>query len=86
MNLQISAKIQNLIIWVVNDIKYDKKWHSAFVDWKNAKITTKLCIHAWVKVFRIISEFRILRLTFHKKSKCRIRKIIIGFPIYIQSV
>ena len=43
---------------------------------------------SWVKVFRIIPEFRILRLTFHRKSvlKCRIREIIIGFPIYIQSV
>ena len=28
--------------------------------------------YAWVKVFRIIPEFRILRLTFHRKSasKC----------------
>ena len=25
-------------------------------------------LHAWVKVFRIIPEFRILRLTFHRKS------------------
>ena len=25
-------------------------------------------IQAWVKVFRIIPEFRILRLTFHRKS------------------
>ena len=24
--------------------------------------------HAWVKVFRIIPEFRILRLTFHRKA------------------
>ena len=25
------------------------------------------CMHTWVKVFRIIPEFRILRLTFHRK-------------------
>ena len=33
----------------------------------------KVCvIEVWVKVFRIIPEFRILRLTFHRKSasKC----------------
>ena len=33
----------------------------------------KVCvIEAWVKVFRIIPGFRILRLTFHRKSasKC----------------
>ena len=43
---------------------------------------------AWVKVFRIIPEFSILRLTFHRKSasKCRIMEVIIGFPVYIQSV
>ena len=27
-----------------------------------------LGLNAWVKVFRIIPEFRILRLTFHRKS------------------
>ena len=25
-------------------------------------------LHAWVKVFRIIPEFRILRLTFHRSQ------------------
>ena len=46
-----------------------------------------LC-HAWMKVFRIIPEFRILRLTFHRKSasKCWIRKIITASLIYFQSV
>ena len=36
-------------------------------------------IHSWVKVFRINPEFRILRLTFHRKSasKCWIKEIII---------
>ena len=35
---------------------------------------------AWVKVFRISPEFRILRLTFHRKlaSKCWIREITIA--------
>ena len=44
--------------------------------------------NAWVKVLRIIPEFRILRLTFHRKSasKCWIREIIIAFLIYFQSV
>ena len=43
---------------------------------------------AWLKVFRIVPEFRILRLTFQRKSatKCRIRKIIIGLQNYIWSV
>ena len=37
----------------------------------------------WVKVFRIIPEFRILRLTFHRKSasKCWILQIVIAFLI-----
>ena len=34
--------------------------------------------NSWVKVFRIIPQFRILRLTFHRKSasKCWIRELI----------
>ena len=46
-------------------------------------------IWAWVKVFRIIPEFRILRLTFCGKSasKCWIRKILIASAlICFQSV
>ena len=44
-----------------------------------------LCV--WVKVIRIIPEFRILRLMFHRKSdlKCLIRRIITAFLIYYQS-
>ena len=40
---------------------------------------------ACVKVFRIIPEFRILRLTFNRKSasKSQNREILIGFPIHI---
>ena len=36
-------------------------------------------VSPWVKVFRMIPEFRILRLTFHGKSasKCQIRQILI---------
>ena len=39
------------------------------------QVTSLFCkapLKAWVKVFRIIPEFRILRLTFHRKSasKC----------------
>ena len=43
--------------------------------------------YAWVKVFRIIPEFRILRLTFHRKSasKCRIREDIMTSVISFQS-
>ena len=39
---------------------------------KEAEIYQKQVINSWVKVFGIIPEFRILRLTFHKKSapKC----------------
>ena len=42
----------------------------------------------WVKVFRIIREFRILRLTFHRKSasKCYIRQIIMASLIYFQFI
>ena len=39
------------------------------------------CImEAWVNVFRIIPEFRIMRLTFHRKSapKCSILQVIIA--------
>ena len=45
-------------------------------------------VNAWVKVFRIIPEFRILGLTFHRKSasKCGISEIIIASLIYFQSV
>ena len=51
-------------------------------------ISEEIAMYAWVKVFRIIPEFRILRLTFHRKSasKCWIGRIIIGLLIYIQSV
>ena len=43
-------------------------------------------LKSWMKVFRIIPEFRILSLTFHRKSasKCLIRQNIIAFLIYIQ--
>ena len=42
---------------------------------------------SWVKVFSVIPEFRILRLTFCGKlaSKCWIREIIIANLIYFQS-
>ena len=38
-----------------------------------------VCWITWVKIFRINPEFRVLRLTFHRKSalKCRIRQMII---------
>ena len=44
--------------------------------------------YAWVEVFRIIPEFRILRLTFHRKSasKCRIREITTAFFISFQII
>ena len=41
-------------------------------DKKPAKLSSmrrvKMLFNTWVKVFRIILEFRILRLTFHRKS------------------
>ena len=48
----------------------------------------EVTILSWVKVFRIIPEFRILRLTFHRKSasKCGNKENIIGSLIYSQSV
>ena len=52
-------------------------------------LTLNYCLNwlfSWVKVFRIIPEFRILRLTFHRKSasKCWIEQIIIAFLICYQ--
>ena len=46
------------------------------------------CLLPWVKVFRIIPEFRILRLTFNRKSasKCWIREIAIVSLIYFQRI
>ena len=43
---------------------------------------------AWVKVFRTNPEFRILRLTFHRKSTSKywIRKIIIASLFYFQFI
>ena len=42
----------------------------------------------WMKVFRIIPEFRILRLTFNRKSasKCEIRQSLIASLIYFQFI
>ena len=44
--------------------------------------------YAWVKVFRINPEFRILRLTFHRKSasKCWIMQILIASLISFQVI
>ena len=41
-------------------------------------------ISAWMKVFRIVPEFRILRLTFHRKSasKSLVKQILIASLIY----
>ena len=41
-------------------------------------------IYAWVKVFRVNPEFRILRLTFHRK--CWIKEIIIAFLTSFQII
>ena len=51
-------------------------------------LKTGFMLLSWVKVFRIIPEFKILRLTFHRKSasKCCIREIMIVFSVYIQSI
>ena len=45
-------------------------------------------VNAWAKVFRIIPEFRILRLTFHRKSasKCLIKQVMIASLIYLQLI
>ena len=47
-----------------------------------------LFCYTWVKVFRIIPEFRILRMTFHRKSssKCWIKEIILVSLINFQPV
>ena len=46
----------------------------------NGNISWLVLLSKWVKVFRIIPEFRILRLTFHRKSASKrwILKIIIA--------
>ena len=64
---QVSLAAVNLIFW--NSWGYERlqKSKDSLKDcFKNVNIT------AWMKVFRIIPEFRILRLTFHRKSasKC----------------
>ena len=48
--------------------------------WESVGFQTADVMSAWVKVFRINPEFRILRLTFHRKSasKCCIREIIMA--------
>ena len=64
-------------------------WHFATFFTKRPTKNLQQMIHlTWMKVFRIIPEFRILRLTFYRKSasKCWIGRIILGFLIYIQSV
>ena len=45
-------------------------------------------VHAWVKVFSIIPEFRILRPTFQRKSasKSRMKQILIASLIYTQFI
>ena len=48
-------------------------WKQAQVQFTpTSAVMVRTIIHAWVKVFRIIPEFRILLLTFHRKSasKC----------------
>ena len=55
----------------------------------NIYLTFKSFIMATcVKVFRINPEFRILRLTFHRKSasKCWVRQILIAFLISFQMI
>ena len=72
--------------WIVTE---DRCWRVEKIFIVGLKI---LVLIAWVKVFRIIPEFRILRLSFHRTfhrksaSKSWIRQFIIGFPVYIQSV
>ena len=52
----------------------------------SAKVIFETC--PWVKVFRINPEFRILRLTFQRKSasKCRIRLILIASLISFRMI
>ena len=48
-----------ILVCVCETIKLANKLH----------FNTSICFtNTWVKVFRIIPEFRILRLTFHRKS------------------
>ena len=51
------------------------------LNWLEFRSSNSGNITGWVKVFRIIPEFRILRLTFH-----RIRQITVAFLIYSQFI
>ena len=68
---------------LVTYIPYHAKHKNVSCFEKRSSITDLIRI-IWVKVFRIIPEFRILRLTFHRKSasKSWIRQIIITSLIY----
>ena len=74
--------------------------HEVLKGRRNMKIHLRIedyqCLHsrplnfifAWVNVFRINPEFRILRLTFHRKSASKffIREIIIASRINFQII
>ena len=63
--------------------------HTFYPDYESVlAVILHHCIDSWVKVITINFEFRILRLTFHRKSasKCWIRDIIaylINFEIIL---
>ena len=72
--LLVKSSIKLCINSVLEDFFYLKLANSADQDEMPPCATFLLCrsLFTWVKVFRIIPEFRILRLTFHRKSasKC----------------
>ena len=55
-------------------LKLISNWYAFYVNLVFVKALGKriTVFNAWMKVFRIVPEFRILRLTFHRKSasKC----------------
>ena len=59
-----------------------------FSSWQTLSTIRECILHAWVKIFRINLEFKILRLTFHRKSasKCWIREMTIASMISFEII
>ena len=62
----LAAHIHTVWMWMKTQTKISLLGTSI------SKFNDGFCAYAWMKVFRINPEFRILRLTFHRKSasKC----------------
>ena len=64
--------LKTVIFWLKVQLSISCMFHSYLQNLPNMYISISHALNSWVKVFRINPEFRILRLTFHRKSasKC----------------